>query len=1065
MSFEDRIRLPAVSLIQRRSQLLNALGQQIEFGSRLITVYAPGGYGKSTLLADFAQTTDLPTCWCSLEAVDRDAASFLTLLTHSINNRFKAIDSGGLLKLVALGDIYSSVQRITELMCRVGPYLIIIDDIHKAISPEMTLILNRLLERLPAKSAIIVAGRNDVTRPEDQYFDLLRVEPNIRYSTDDLRFTPLEVQKMMYKRFGRMMDLADAEAIVRATDGNIAQILLAGHFIDSDKMIGRLRRRLGDDRKQLYRYLATEVFAKQPPRLQYFLLQTSVLPDLTVDLCHDLVETTDVQACLEELVHKDLFTSRVGAGFRYEDLFAEFLRTKLADDGQVYRQVCIRAASVLAQHSRYEEAIELFLSIQAWAEVVQLLETHGPIFYETRRFSSLNRWLAQIPAPTLAQHPRLLLLYGQILCDHLKEFKLASTFFRRAEERFLLENDGIGAAESQIWISVGMRMMGRVGESLALATTGLAQLEALNVAGRTIAWALRERGITQSIAGNRSAAVSDLRRALGLFEEIGDQYSLGLSHRDLGNCLAAGADVERAYHHYSKALEIWKSSGQATDLTEGLNRLGALLAISGRHTQALQYFSQSLETATRVGLPLQIAYARAGIGDVYLDLREFRLARLAYTQSMEMAKKANALGLEISNLVKLGESFFQQQDLATALSLANQARELAGEFGLTAEAGVSSALMAKIFVRRAAYATGFELFEEALELLATDNILEQAKTRLWWASGLLLDQRASAAFEQLQEVIRITSTMGQLINDLGQTAANTRQLLIHFLHWPGTTADIQHGIRLLLRHSHKRLATSAPYLQVFTFGQPYLIAAGTRRHFIPRDGSRQTAEFLAYLLVEGRDGGCRWDQVCVDIWPELPPEKASITFHQTLRRLRDAAFEIDGYIVSHDDYYRINPRLLQWCDALEFDLLYARIGSASAGETLSLMLELISLSRGEFLAGFDLGQWGKDRRRLYEQRYLQLVKLASEQLIEAGDSRQALAILNQGLDRDYFREDLHRIVLTGYAKLELYDQLRAHYHHLRVALKREFDTLPDPITVQHYRQLTATYQGPIRQSV
>jgi DNA-binding SARP family transcriptional activator len=491
--------------------------------------------------------------------------------------------------------------------------------------------------------------------------------------------------------------------------------------------------------------------------------------------------------------------------------------------------------------------------------------------------------------------------------------------------------------------------------------------------------------------------------------------------------------------------------------------LGSLLATTGRQTQALQYFSQSLETATRVGLPLQAAYAHTGIGDVYFDLREFRLARLAYSQSMDIAKKANALALETSNLVKLGESFFQQQELDTALALANQARELAVEFGLTAEAGLASALMAKIFVRRAAHATGFDLFEEALGLLAADNILEQAKTRLWWASGLLLDQRTSAAFEQLQAVIRITAAMGQLVNGLDQTATDNRQLLVHFLHWPGNTADIQNGIRRLLRHSQKRSVTSAPYLQVFAFGQPYLIAAGKRRHFLPRDGSRQTAEFLAYLLLEGRDGGCRWDQVCVDIWPELSTEKASITFHQTLRRLRDTAFEVDDYVISHDDYYRINPRLVRWCDALEFDLLYSRIGSAPVEEVLSLMLELISLSRGEFLAGFDLGLWGKDRRRLYEQRYLQLVKLASEQLLKAGDSRKALSILNQALDRDYFREDLHRIILTGYAKLGLHDQLRTHYDHLWVTLKHQFDTSPDPITVQHFRQLTATYQGPIRQ--
>ena len=93
MALEDRIRLPALNLIHRRQRLLNMLTEFVETGYRLITVYAPGGYGKSILLADFAQTTDLPVCWCSLEAADRDPTSFLTLLVYSITDRFHEIEA------------------------------------------------------------------------------------------------------------------------------------------------------------------------------------------------------------------------------------------------------------------------------------------------------------------------------------------------------------------------------------------------------------------------------------------------------------------------------------------------------------------------------------------------------------------------------------------------------------------------------------------------------------------------------------------------------------------------------------------------------------------------------------------------------------------------------------------------------------------------------------------------------------------------------------------------------------------------------------------------------------
>jgi LuxR family maltose regulon positive regulatory protein len=162
MALEDRIRLPTLNLIHRRQRLLNMLAEFVAAGNRLITIYAPGGYGKSILLADFAQTTDLPVCWCSLEPADRDPTAFLSLLAYSITDRFHEIERGGLLELVQQGDTQVSVRRIANLLADVGSHIIILDDYHKAISAGMTLALNRLLEQLPPVSTIIVAARGDM---------------------------------------------------------------------------------------------------------------------------------------------------------------------------------------------------------------------------------------------------------------------------------------------------------------------------------------------------------------------------------------------------------------------------------------------------------------------------------------------------------------------------------------------------------------------------------------------------------------------------------------------------------------------------------------------------------------------------------------------------------------------------------------------------------------------------------------------------------------------------------------------------------------------------------------
>ncbi|MDH3676177.1 MAG: hypothetical protein OES12_11845, partial [Anaerolineae bacterium] len=339
MGQEDRIRLPALNLIHRRSRLLDLLDDFVESGKRLITVYAPGGYGKSILLADFAQTTDLPVCWCSLEPTDRDPTSFLNLLAFSITDRFHEVEPNGLFDLIERGDTRNSIRHLVELLATVGPHLIVVDDYHKAVSAGMTLALNRLLDQLPDDSTVIVAARGDLALETGQIIDLLISERATGLSEEELRFTPEELQRVMRKRFGRRIDLEDAEKIALATDGNIAQILLAGHVRHAEQMVGRLRQGLGDDRNIIYSFLAEDIFGKQPPELQRFLLHTSVLPDMTAQVCNELLDTTDAQAHIEELVRRDLFIAQIGAGFRYHDLFAEFLRAKLVEDEELHRQI------------------------------------------------------------------------------------------------------------------------------------------------------------------------------------------------------------------------------------------------------------------------------------------------------------------------------------------------------------------------------------------------------------------------------------------------------------------------------------------------------------------------------------------------------------------------------------------------------------------------------------------------------------------------------------------------------------------------------------------------------
>jgi ATP/maltotriose-dependent transcriptional regulator MalT/DNA-binding SARP family transcriptional activator len=1053
MVLEDRIRLPNLNLIQRRSRLLNLLEKFVAEGQRLITIYAPGGYGKSILLADFAQTTNLPVCWCSLAPVDRDPTSFLTLLAYSITDRFHEIESEGLLKLVTQGNTQNSIYRIAELLRDVGPHIIIVDDYHKAVSAGMTLALNRLLDQLPPTTTMIVAARGDMTLETGQIIDLLISERATGLSEEELRFTGEEVQLVMRKRFGRQIDLARAKEIAQATDGNVAQILLTGHIMHVDRLIGRLRQRLGDDQSIIYDYLATEVFGKQPPEFQRFMLYTSVLPDMTPELCNALLDISDAQNHLQELVRKDLFITQFGAGFRYHDLFAEFLRAKLGKDEALHRQVCLKAARLLAKQNYLEESIALFLSIHAWDEAAVLLEAEGWSFRDSGRVLTLNQWLIHIPEDELLNHPRLLLLRGLILNDNFGDAKVAMTLFQRAEAQFSKQNDLIGIAEAQIFQSDVLRMIGHAQRSLDLVVTGVKQLERLNPPDQVLAWALKQRGHAHIINGNISAALSDLRRALASFEALDDKFRIGVCHHDIGVCLEKQGNIHGAIHHFKQAVRIWEILGNANDLANTLNSLGVSLNIVGAYDEALSYFDDGLDIALSIGASRRAAFIQASIGDTYLDRQEYNQAIASYNTSTEFARQANIQSLEIYNQVKVGECFYRQGDLNEALHLASQAREIAAEIGLIFEKGLACALQAKICVRRAEFSASFKFFEEALSCFSNNDVLELARIRLWWGYSLFLDFRAMAAFEQVQEAISLALAMGDLIQGLGSTVAATFPVLHYFFHQPGISTGMRDNIQLLLRQSPEDIELSKPSLQVFLFGTPTLIVSGRPRQFSQRGRTRKLPEFLAYLLLEGRGTGCRWSEVSASFWPDEDPERASNLFHQNLRSLRDVIFTDHDYIVVRDDYYQLNPDYLEWCDALAFERVFERASKAGPAEALALQLELIELYQGTFLSGFEITEWGATRQALYEAKFLQAVELACDQLLTMGRPEEALAIINKGLSIDYFHEALHRLAFRAYTQLNLYDHLTSHYDMLRKVFEQEFEGPPDQATVQLYEQL------------
>ena len=147
-----------------RPRLINFLHENIE--RKLLLVSAAAGYGKTSLLIDFAHETALPVCWYSLDASDADPKVFLESIVASLCRVFP--DFGA--RTRDLLAVSSAAPRdldvivgslVTEMVESIPRYFVLVLDDYHTIeeSDPINQIVDALLRLLPENAHLIIASR------------------------------------------------------------------------------------------------------------------------------------------------------------------------------------------------------------------------------------------------------------------------------------------------------------------------------------------------------------------------------------------------------------------------------------------------------------------------------------------------------------------------------------------------------------------------------------------------------------------------------------------------------------------------------------------------------------------------------------------------------------------------------------------------------------------------------------------------------------------------------------------------------------------------------------------
>ena len=321
---------PAGNNIVHRTALSEKLNSGLS--KKLILVSAPAGYGKTTLISDWSNQNKIPTAWFSIDNADNDPAIFLNYVISGIKSIHQDFGQSALQLLNSPNS--PSVESIASLLINEvlainQNFLLVLDDFHLIRSTEILKLVTYFLEHLPGNLHIVILTRSD---PALSLSRLRSQHQLVELRSSDLGFSANDISVLFNKKLRLGLSIDDVYSLETKTEGWIAGLQLAALSMQGREDLSQFVRELKGDNRYIMDYLMEEVLKIQTDDIKEFLLQTSILEQMSAPLCNAVLNRNDSQLILEKLEKNNMFVIPLDENriwYRYHHLFAELLKQRL----------------------------------------------------------------------------------------------------------------------------------------------------------------------------------------------------------------------------------------------------------------------------------------------------------------------------------------------------------------------------------------------------------------------------------------------------------------------------------------------------------------------------------------------------------------------------------------------------------------------------------------------------------------------------------------------------------------------------------------------------------------
>jgi LuxR family transcriptional regulator, maltose regulon positive regulatory protein len=358
-----------------------------------IAVVAPAGYGKSTLLAQWAARRHPRVAWISVDDRDNDPTVLLAYLAAALD-RVQRIEPTLFRPRASIGAGVADVARLASSIAAIGaPIVLVLDQVEALTNAECKDMIAELILRLPSGSQVAMGSRHEVPVPVPR----LRAEGNIiEIGVADLAMDTLEAGSLLSEA-GVELEAGAVEDLVERTEGWPAGLYLAALAMNAGSVNRGVEFVFTGADRFMGDYLRTEFLDHVSRRDVTFLTRTSILDRLSGPLCDVTVGRQGSGRLLDRMQRTNLLViplDRVGQWYRYHQLFRELLHAELLQrEPETIPELHTRAASWYEANNLPEAAIEHAQQARDADRVERLVLNIANQVWVSGRLDTVLRWM------------------------------------------------------------------------------------------------------------------------------------------------------------------------------------------------------------------------------------------------------------------------------------------------------------------------------------------------------------------------------------------------------------------------------------------------------------------------------------------------------------------------------------------------------------------------------------------------------------------------------------------------------------------------------------------------